>query len=60
MKPKQSEAEGDGTHGRKPLTQIIFCLSSAFLLLQAQDFVQAITACLRPEMNTVLEDVKCL
>lgn len=62
MKPKQREAEGDGMHGRKPLTQIIFCWSGAFLLLPSQDFVKAIsaqTACLRQELNTVLEDIKC-
>ncbi len=62
MKPKQTEAEGDGMHGRKPLTQIIFCSSGGFLLLQSQGSVKAISAqtvCLRQELNALLEDIKC-
>lgn len=44
MTQKQREAGEDGMRGRKPLTQITFCLSRAFLPLPSQGSVTAITA----------------
>lgn len=44
MEQRQREAEGDGMHGRKPLTQITVCLSGAFLPLPSQGCVKAISA----------------